>query len=159
MKNWMKKPPAMASVMLAFVSLLTIMSSDLLLRARGLDKVNGIDAHSYDVVGTIMLLVALWGFVVSIRAAHRESDPITTKRVRLSHSGGQAQEASELALDDLKVMCAAQLGGVYTRIQTNAPGDVTVFITGPASKVNSILEAFVKAMCRNHQYLPMEVLP
>ena len=56
----------LASVLLIAVSAAMVMCSDLFIRARGLDGVHGIDAGSWDVVGTVLLVAGLWGFAVSV---------------------------------------------------------------------------------------------
>lgn len=159
MRALLKDPPAMAkaSALMALVGLLTVLLSDLLLRARGLDHVHGIDAHSYDITGSIVMMIALWGFVVSVRADRRRKDPVVTRYICLDHDGGQAAEAVEDALDHLAIVHGTYLGKVH---MTTQRGPKTIVrLTGPTSCLDRIAKWFIAYLHdSNYAQLPMEVL-
>lgn len=54
---------ALASVLMTALGAGMVLASDLLIRAQGLDNTHGIEAHSWDVAGTIVLIVGILGFV------------------------------------------------------------------------------------------------
>lgn len=57
---------ALASVLMVLIGACMVLASDLLFRANGIDGQNGIDAHAWDVMGTLVTVVGAGGFVVSI---------------------------------------------------------------------------------------------
>lgn len=56
---------ALASVLMTALGAAMVLASDLLIRARGIDNTHGIEAHSWDVVGTIVLMLGMGGFLFS----------------------------------------------------------------------------------------------
>lgn len=53
----------LASVALIAVAAAMVLASDLLIRARGLDGTHGLNAWSYDIVGTVLVLIGTVTFV------------------------------------------------------------------------------------------------
>lgn len=53
----------LASALLILFAIAGDLASDLLIRARGLDKVNGINASSWDIAMSILLIIGMFGFV------------------------------------------------------------------------------------------------
>ena len=56
---------SIASVLLIAVSAAMVLASDIFLRAQGLDGKYGIDARSWDIVGTVLMGVGIVAFVAN----------------------------------------------------------------------------------------------
>ena len=61
----------LASVLLVLIGGAMCFASDFYIRARGLDGINGLNAQSWDVMSTIIVLVGLVGFAVSFYLSWR----------------------------------------------------------------------------------------
>lgn len=137
---------AWAAIVLIVTSVTMVLLSDLLIRARGLDGKHGLDAHSYDVVGSIMLAIGLIAFWRAYSNARHAVDMMVTRRMKLGNDGGMAQAKQDQALAHLKILVGTYFGKVHLMVLHSDPYYLEVHLTGPNSKVNAVLQSFVDWM-------------
>lgn len=145
---------ALCCVLTMALSVVMVGGSDLFLRAQGLDGVHGINARSWDVVGTILLVTAFVGFVREIffvdpdpvaevkrQVARRVKQEERAEKARSEGTFGMVTRAIKLSDKSLEeVLRLAADCNLLDPLIKREDGGLTVHITGTPENV----AAFIK---------------
>ena len=137
---------AWASVALVAVASVTVLCSDLFIRARGLDGKFGLNAHSYDIVATALLLLGMFGFYVAARTHQRNSDPMVTRTIRI---GGPDPTLLDEVIDTIDLLAVGTMGTLHFSAVKDAEDEKWLIITGRQTLVDDLIERLIKHLETN----------